>query len=173
MGKKVKQAVKELLERFGPKIPVDIEAIAEALNISVHTEDLEATVSGILMIKDGHAVVVINELHPAVRKRFTLAHEIGHYLLHRDSSKVFIDGSPLFFRDYRSTSLSAKQELEANTFAAELLMPASVLRDEIRRQWVDIKDAVAVRRLATKYGVSSKAFVVRLISLGLAPPEYY
>lgn len=148
-------------------IPVDVYSIAEAHNIIVRPETLEEAVSGLLVIQDDHVVIGVNEGHHPNRQRFTIAHELGHFLLHRDSATVFIDASPLFFRDERSAKGTDEEEIEANEFAAELLMPAPVLRQLVNGQAVDPFDERALQRLAAKFGVSPLALTIRLTRLNL------
>ena len=157
---------KEIHVRFGSKVPVDVRSIIEAYNISIHEEELEGTVSGILMINEKTTNLVINNNHHWSRQRFTLAHELGHFLLHKDTATVFIDESPLFFRDLKSAHSINQKEVEANAFAAELLMPESVLKEEFKDSLLDVNDDVAVRSMATKYGVSPPALTIRLTRLG-------
>jgi Zn-dependent peptidase ImmA (M78 family) len=167
MSKKAKDAAKEILDRFGSKVPIDIDAIVKAYDISVVVEELETSVSGILMIESKHIYIVLNLFHPEGRKRFTQAHELGHFLLHRDSSKVFIDETPLFRKDEPSKPVVDPKEVEANVFAAELLMPEDVLRTDLDEKPLKAGDEGAVRKLATRYGVSTVALKYRLKGLGL------
>ena len=95
-----------------------------------------------------------------------MAHELGHFLLHKDKSNVFLDEAPIFFRDERSSDGSEREEIEANAFAAALLMPEEILREIIRNKPLDAQDDVAVRRLATQFGVSIQALTIRLTRLG-------
>jgi Zn-dependent peptidase ImmA (M78 family) len=120
-----------------------------------------------LVVKGEHAIIGVNEAHHLNRQRFTLAHELGHFLLHHSASSVFIDASPVFFRDETSSDGSKLQEIEANTFAAELLMPEELLRKFINNQPLDAFDERAVRRLAAQFGVSAQALTIRLTRLGL------
>lgn len=170
MSKIAKETAREILTRFGSRVPVEIESIVEAHGISVTVEDLEVSVSGILVIKPKHTHLIVNGSHPMGRLRFTLAHELGHYLLHRDTSSVFIDEAPLFYRDARSEQGVDQREVEANVFAAELLMPEAVLRAELRAVPLSAEDD-AIQKLAARYGVSSAAMINRLKNLKLATPK--
>ena len=162
-----KQMARQILRSMGEELPVDIYAIARAYNIDVKEVALEDSVSGVLVIKNGRAIIGVNETHLPSRQRFTIAHEVGHYLLHRDFSDVFVDASPVFFRDGRSSDGTVLQEVQANAFAAELLMPEIVLRRELRDRPVDAFDDLALRQLAMRFGVSVQALTIRLTRLGL------
>jgi len=83
------------------------------------------------------------------------------------TSSIFIDASIIFFRDGTSSEGSKAQEIEANAFAAELLMPEKQLREIINNQPLDAFDEGAVRRLAAQFGVSSQALTIRLTKLEL------
>src|SRR5260370_31201674 len=161
------EVARQILERFGEHQPIDIEAIIEALGIAIRTQELEDAVSGMLVIKDGRTTIGVNENHHPNRQRFTLAHELGHFLLHRNVSNIFIDASTIFFRDGTSSDGSKTQEIDANAFAAELLMPEKQVTEAISSQPLDAFDEGSVRRLAAQFGVSAQALTIRLTRLGL------
>jgi Zn-dependent peptidase ImmA (M78 family) len=168
MSKKAKAAAREILDRFGSKIPIKIDAIVKAHDIEIFEDnELESFVSGILMMKAGRVGLVINHYHSESRKRFTIAHELGHYLLHRDTSSVFIDETPLFYRGARSERDVDTREVEANVFAAELLMPEEAVRADLKAAPARAKDSVAIGKMATRYGVSGTAMQYRLQQLKL------
>ncbi len=159
----------ELLEEQGIcSAPVDVAAMAVRLGVSIVAQPLEESVSGVLVLRGGQAAIGVNEAHPPRRQRFTIAHELGHYLLHRDAASLFVDEGLTFYRDRSSGDGVYQQEIEANAFAAELLMPQRLLRDHLGSQRVDLHDDVAVTRLAAKFGVSVQALTVRLVTLKLA-----
>ena len=101
------------------------------------------------------------------RQRFTIAHECGHYELHRTDEPVFIDATPVFFRDDISTEGRSLREIAANGFAAALLMPEQKLRELLREQPIDAFDEIAIRRMANLFGVSTQALTIRLSRLDL------
>ncbi len=161
------RVARQLLAGTEGSLPIDVLQIAQALDISISKQDMEDSVSGILLIEGDHAVVGVNKDHHPNRQRFTIAHELGHYLLHRTSTSVFIDGSSVFFRDGTSSEGTRLQEIEANAFAAELLMPEALLREHIGEQPLDVFDDTALWRLADLFGVSVQALSIRLSKLGL------
>ncbi len=165
--KRVQQAAQGVLTRSNRDLPIDVESIAQELNIVVRLQALDSTVSGVLVIKGDSAVVGVNADHHPHRRRFTIAHELGHYVLHGAVSRVFIDGSPMFYRDQHSADGSELEEIEANAFAAELLMPEGLVRDAVGGQLLDAFDDATVRRLATQFAVSVQAMTIRLTKLGL------
>jgi Zn-dependent peptidase ImmA (M78 family) len=165
MSKRAKQAAKKILERFGQSVPINLDAILEAHNLILRTQELEEKISGMLVIKDGYAIIGVNHNHHKNRQRFTIAHELGHFILHQNLSNIFIDSSLVFFRNEEASEGTKKQEIEANTFAAELLMPESILIEKARNQPLD--DDKVIKELAKNFGVSVQALTIRLTILGL------
>lgn len=166
--KKAEDEARKVLAEMNTRVPVDVESVAEYLGLSIVDEDLESSVSAMLVVKDGRGGVIgVNTNHHPNRKRFSLAHEIGHYLLHRKEATVFVDAAPVFFRDDTSSAGTERQEIEANAFAAELLIPADSLRESVEQQALDPYDDAAVQRLARAFGVSAQALTIKLVRLGL------
>lgn len=158
---------RELLAKLDDPIRVDVHKIAQQLNLKVHYQELEDAVSGMLMVKNGLAAIGVNKHHHLNRQRFTIAHEIGHYLLHASKAPVFIENLDLY-RDESSSEGTDAWEVEANTFAAELLMPEEVLRRLVKDIHIDpFFDEHIIRRLATRLQVSPQALTVRLTRLGM------
>jgi Zn-dependent peptidase ImmA (M78 family) len=167
MSKRAEQAAQKLLKHYGETLPVNVAEIAQACGISIRMEKLEDTVSGMLVIKGNKVTIGVNANHHHNRQRFTIAHELGHYLLHKGASGVFFDEALMFFRNKLSSEGTQAQEIEANAFAAELLMPESLLKEQIAIQPIDAFDDAAVLRLAAQFGVSTQALIIRLTKLGL------
>ena len=136
-------------------IPLNIGAVAEFLGLEVVEEIMDDDLSGYLEYRQGTWVAGANALHHRNRRRFTIAHEIAHYVLHRDRAASFHDRT--FAR--RATS-SDEMEREADRFAANLLMPEDSVREAIR------KGATSVATLAEQFGVSALAMKFRVQSLG-------
>lgn len=170
MSAKAKKIAQDLIKIHKLKTPVDVYLLMEQEGIVIRRESLEDSVSGMLVIKDDQSVIVVNINHHPNRQRFTIAHELGHYFLHKNSANVFFDESLLFFRDDKSAQGTKFQEIEANTFAAELLMPEQVMREIISQKPLDALDDVeksALGQLATEFQVSCQALTIRLVRLGL------
>lgn len=164
----VQGRARSLLAEVGvDDLPVDVVEVARRLGIPVVADPLEDSISAVLVVRAGRAAIGVNENHHPHRQRFSIAHELGHYLLHRDAANVFVDGSLTFFRDEHSADGVYRQEIEANAFAAELLMPVALVRSEVQRCSVDVHDDGAVAQLATKFKVSQQALMIRLVRLGL------
>ena len=137
------------LSRFGgEEIPVSVESIAEdLLGLAVDAvHDLEC--SGMLLSSERR--ILVNAAEPEERRRFTIAHELGHWICQCLEGTV----KPVYCRaDEIGVDPEAKKlEREANIFAANLLMPAS---------------SVWGARGATDRAVSDEAFAWRRYNLGL------
>jgi Zn-dependent peptidase ImmA (M78 family) len=167
MSIKARRAAQKVLKSVGDGIPVDVEGIIRSFGIAVRSQPMEDNMSSMLVLKDGRAVIGLNQSHPPTRRRFSLAHELGHFLLHGKAPRVFLDEATIFFRDELAAEGSDLEEIEANTFAAELLMPEKVLRQMIQRNPLDAFDERAVQRLAARFEVSVQALTIRLTRLGL------
>ena len=162
----VEKTADQLLRKSGVVAPaVPVADLIAAQGIKLLYPNLGKDASGVLVRKDGATVIGVNRSHPKTRQRFTAAHELGHALLH-DGTDVRHDES---FRVNLRSDLSSQgidpEEIEANHFAACLLMPRSFLEDDPTAFYVDAEDATAVATLARSYGVSAHAMGLRLARL--------
>jgi Zn-dependent peptidase ImmA (M78 family) len=146
--------------------PVPVEKIAELLGLRIQLEPFEGDISGCTVRRGNKAIIGVNSLHHPNRQRFTIAHEIGHFLLHKGKEIIVDRGFRINFRDDESRKAEKPEEIEANVFAAELLMPRIFLRNDLRNKSVDIEDDALVHELASKYRVSQQALSHRLHNLG-------
>ena len=165
---KAREAAQELLDQYGIKRPpVPIERIAKSLGIRMEYAPLDGELSGLAYIRDGVPIVGINTLHAPNRQRFTLAHELAHVQLHRHELEraVHVDRGSLR-RDALASAGVNPIEIEANTFAAELLMPTDLLISVLAGRSVDLENDKAVVALAKRFRVSGAAMRYRLNSLG-------
>ncbi len=155
-----------LLRKLGGEVPVDPYDAAARHGIEIIERDLEESVSGMLVWRGDRAVIGVNRRHHPNRRRFTVAHELGHYLLHRELASVFVDGPGVLYRDLSSEG-SRQQEIDANRFAAEFLLPEAAVRECLGEQSVDAHDEITIRALAERFRVSPQALTIRLTRLGL------
>ena len=133
---------------------IDIKKIAECENIKIVYVELDSAVSGYLKLENGNWVIGVNQSHNSKRQRFTIAHELGHFYMHREKNLAFEDTT--FFRD----SVNSSIEFAANEFAANLLMPETKVRDAINSGMKSLEE------LATRFEVSIAAIKYRVVSLG-------
>ena len=168
----VREVAETLLQEFGiATAPVDIEGLARHMGIEVRFENVDDKLSGFLFrdVKAKKAIIGVNGSHHVNRRRFTIAHELGHYLLH-PGEPVHVDGADVAFRlnrrDQDSSTGHDDSEREANLFAAELLMPAHFLERDLQSADIDLLNDGDVGHLAQRYAVSAQALTFRLANLG-------
>ena len=117
--------------------------------------------------KDGRAVIGVNSLDAPTRRRFTIAHEIGHLVLHKNEQFHVDEKFPIGLRNELSSLAVDEKEIEANQFAAELLMPSHLIAKDIEELPADIEADDVISRLARRYQVSIQAMTIRLSTLGI------
>lgn len=163
---RIKREVTDLIARANINSPpVWVERIAELLGARIELADFNNEVSGVLIRKGKHTVIGVAKEQAPNRQRFTIAHEIGHLVLH-ETEEVHVDRQ--FFVKLRSQVSSEAvdvDEIEANAFAASLLMPEEFIRNDVRRMQIDFEDASQVEALAKRYRVSPQAMTFRLLNL--------
>lgn len=144
--------------------PVNVDHICKCLEIKLIIEDLEDELSGMSFVKGDGRYIIVNGHHHVNRRRFTIAHEIGHHVLHHDYlvRNVHVDTFVLN-RDSSSSDGVSRREIEANAFAAELLMPMAAMRPFLS---IEITDDDTTRAAAKSFRVSASAFTYRLLNLG-------
>jgi len=144
-------------------VPVDVFELIEECGIKVIKDEMEDDHSGFLLVENGKATVAINSKHHPNRQRFTAAHELGHFFLHaQGEDKLFVDKA--FNRNSTSSSGAEVLEIEANRFAAELLMPDFLVREKVGDRVISDLD---VYQLAIDFKVSEQAMTLRLVNLRL------
>lgn len=154
----------------GPPIPV--EDIARNLGLDVIAYNLGDDISGTLVVENKKGFIGYNPSHVKVRQRFTIAHELGHFLLHNHSKseQLFVDKD--FLVKYRSannySSAELKHEQEANAFAAALLMPKEFVHKELsRKNTTNLPELELIEVLAKVFEVSIPAMTYRLNNLNI------
>ena len=170
MPKRAEIAAAELLnEHPVARLPVAVDDLAEALGIIVVRRTFEdADVSGMLF-RGKREVIGVNKVHHWRRQRFTVAHELGHHVLHPGRELILDAPVRVNFRDRTSSMATDREEIEANAFAAALLMPEPMVRAELDRLPEKIRRDVdlTTNTLADRFEVSVAALGFRLINLGL------
>ncbi|MBI5229961.1 MAG: ImmA/IrrE family metallo-endopeptidase [Candidatus Magasanikbacteria bacterium] len=167
MYTKAKQEAEKIFQDFAITIaPIDVKSIAEKMGIEISYAP-SAKYSGMLIRKsDKKSLMGINNNESTGRMRFTIAHELGHYILHpRDS--VNID-----YRDKHHSIQKSQKEKLADFFAANLLMPESLIKNDFNfatKKGIFFEDDLI--NLADKYQVSGEAMKWRLVNLNLIPVE--
>ena len=150
----------------GKIFPRNIVAICNELGITVQeTGQFSNEISGMIFKEDGKYFILVNKNHSIGRKSFTIAHELGHYCLHKD---LLDENSQLVsYIKIRNTDCPALArglsynclEMEANAFAAELLMPEKEFLSKC-------EIANSIEEVAEHFGVSVQAATIRANKVG-------
>lgn len=147
-------------EQKGP--PIRIERIAKELGVELRSGDLD-DVSGVLVRQGDSAIIGTNSTQSAQRQRFTIAHELGHFLLHEGITNHVDRSYRVNYRSAESSQATNVEEIEANYFAASILMPQHMLDAQNAEEAVDNDSMVA--DLAKQFHVSRLAMSLRLANL--------
>lgn len=141
------------------KAPVPLKAIADHLGLPVYLSTLQPKISGLIEPDDRSPSkfrIRLNRHEPVERQRFTLAHEIAHFLLHRS-----LIGSGVVDDTMYRSGLSSRREVEANRLAAELCMPRDLV--EYHRGLLSHLDRdELISEMAKRFKVSRSAMQIRL-----------
>jgi Zn-dependent peptidase ImmA (M78 family) len=162
------RAEKTLRDTDAYRVPVPIHLVAQRLNLTLEAATLGDKVSGLLVVQGDSARIGYNAAHARVRQRFTISHEVAHFLLHvkkTDKAQLFIDKHLSFRRDESSSAGVETDEVEANQLGAALLMPRGLVQQEIRDQDLNLDDGEAIELLAKRFQVSTAAMSNRLANL--------
>lgn len=158
-GQRAEQLIEELCITSASDL--DVEAIAFDQGVEVRYEPLngcEATLVGY----GNQAIATIRKASVRGRERFSIAHEVGHWLLHRGRSfRCRVDD---IVQNYSSEIVFEK---EADEFASSLLMPTSILRPIIKS--ISKPTLQDLQRIANDFDVSLQAMSIRLATLDTLP----
>lgn len=157
----IEQKAKEVIQELKLSVPISVEEIAKHYHIQIRKSPSN-DFSGLLYRKEDNAFMAINSKESKVRQRFTIAHELGHFILHTNKI-TFVD-----FRDTPEQSNKSPKEREANQFAASLLMPKHLLERDVKALNVSSISEHEVFFLAERYNVSKEAMTYRLLNLNLS-----
>lgn len=149
-----KLATLALAKSGAQTLPVLIEEIATAFKLEVVEFPFHSKISGLLKKEEG--IIAVNITHHPVRRRFTIAHELGHFLLGHGLGEEYQEQMVDDFFDKPHD-----QEREANLFASHVLMPTQAVKTEVA------KDGLDLEKLAKTFEVSKQAITIRLLELKL------
>lgn len=143
----------EIIRRHQTQAPVKLVPIAEGLGVDVFSvkSGWPDEISGKIERHGSKYKIYVNANHSKKRARFTVAHELAHFILHRDEIGDGIVDDAL----YRS-KLGGRKEVEANKLAADILMPWHLIEQALKENPQDIEE------LAKKFDVSNSAMSIRL-----------
>jgi Zn-dependent peptidase ImmA (M78 family) len=144
-------------------VPVDLVTLAEREGITINNARFDDDdTAGMIIKRGGDVSILVKGDDRPYRKQFTIAHELGHYFLHLTDDGEYIDKDANLFRRQpgEGTTPERGREIQANMFAASLLMPEG----EVRRYWQKYH---SIGKLARIFNVSEEAMGYRVDSLGL------
>lgn len=146
-------------------IPVNVSDLAWRLGVELRFRRMPSHISGsIERLEDGRFAITVNAVHRETRQRFTIAHELGHFILHRnrlgsgtnDTKKYRADPEARLYND----RIERRHETEANQFAASILMP-----EEMVIKFYKSFRPNDAEQMADFFGVSAEAMRYRLEDL--------
>jgi len=167
-----KLTAEKLIDRLGIRTaPIPVERIAEQLDLRIVFDDLGEDISGLLVARDGSASIAVRRSDAPTRKRFTIAHEIGHFVMrHHRQRNELVHADPheqVIYRSPRASEGLDPIEIQANQFAASLLMPAKLVRQHAERLGLPLTDGDVKTLAKSVFEVSEEAMTIRLNGLGL------
>ncbi|MEA1030710.1 ImmA/IrrE family metallo-endopeptidase [Pseudomonas sp. N-137] len=145
-----------VISKHQESLPITVGAIAKEFGISVLKSTMPGSISGEIRETDGIITVKVNRHDVKERQRFTIAHEIAHFLLHRDRLASGITDDVL----YRSR-LTDDLEREANRLAADIIMPAHLIQSALE-SFGNFKPDERYKKIAELAQVSLAAIKIRL-----------
>lgn len=154
---------REIVSEFLKEYPVRLGGLAKRLGVPIKVASMKTGVSGQISQEDGGYLIRINRNEARERQRFTIAHELAHFLLHRE----IIDRSPDGITDnvlYRSGASEAI-EYEANRLAADLVMPMELVQQKLDQDFGGVVTDATIEGLADAFEVSKAAMEIRLSTL--------
>jgi len=159
---KIHRTCRSLLSKYGyEKPPVDVKKIAKDEGIKVGSAPLPERLAGFIHRRvDESTVIVVKEGLGAYDQRWVIAHELGHYFLHGGEYHITPNK---FLKRQTENSFSGLnlEEVEANQFADELLMPENMIHDLVMA-----RENIEVGRLANIFDVNQERMAIRLGALG-------
>lgn len=162
-------AVLEKLQVEQPPVPIDL--LAEQLGAQISYTPSTGPESGFALrsAQNDGWVIGVNSNTSRRRQRFTVAHEIGHLLMHEGRELIVDQSVRVNWRDDVSSMATDREEIEANRFAAAILMPRRMVIDAIKERpkaGNESRDEL-IASLARMFDVSTEAMGYRLINLGI------
>jgi len=155
--RELRPEIRGLIERFQQRAPVDLSGLARALGLVVKAATLPPGKSGEIRPDGKDSFIIRVNRHDSLgRQRFTVAHEIAHFLLHRSLIGSGISDDAL----YRSNQ-SDRVEAEANRLASDIVMPSSLLENAVQvAKGIGVEDITG--QLAESFQVSPAAMKIKL-----------
>jgi hypothetical protein len=147
---------KNIIEKYQAELPIKLGKISSDFGLIVKRATLPANISGEIKEVGGNILIRVNRHDAETRQRYTLAHEIAHFLLHKHLLQTGITDDVL----YRSNQ-SDEVEAEANRLAADILMPVNMVQYLVK-YYESLKGELLYETLADCFNVSITAIKIRL-----------
>ncbi len=148
---------KALINKFTSTYPVPIGAIIKSFGVTVLRSTLQTNISGEIREVDGKVIIRVNRHDVKTRQRFTLAHELAHFLLHKDLlSNGIVDD--VLYRSAQSDYI----EQQANRLAADIIMPIALIHTLCNDVEHEKDKGKRIEYIADKLDVSLTALKIRL-----------
>jgi len=157
---RVADSERAVLDRFLSEYPVKLGHLAKELGVAIRISSLGTGISGAISREGNQYVIKVNRNEARERQRFTIGHELAHFLLHR----TIIDSSPDGITDtvlYRSGA-PERIEYEANRLAADIVMPMRLIEKELQENFGGVVTDATIEGLASQFEVSKAAMEIRL-----------
>lgn len=160
MNGKAIAAAKRIYDDCGIVDPMQLplETVINSRNIIIKEEEIEGADGRILMNEDSGIITINSKISIPTKKRFILAHELGHFELHRNKQKGFNDTDETLNHWYHHSY--STEEIEANEFAAEYLMPSDIFRHECEGKSFNHE---VIGYLANRFQVSKTAAILKFV----------
>jgi len=163
-------ALSTLKKHRALRVPVPIEDIAAAEGAVIARHHFSGNESGFALRRGKKKIIGVNTSTSPRRQRFTIGHELGHLKLHAEKELIVDHSVYVYMRDDRSSLGSDQEEIQANAFAAAILMPQTLVVEELQRiltkKDFSSRDEL-IARMARVFDVSSEAMGFRLINLNI------
>lgn len=141
---------------------ISIEDIAFDIGVTIQTRKLEGS-DAALLVRNGRGVIVLStSIQEEGRRRFAIAHELGHFLLHAKQHSAFLCTEEMFLQWYKSSP----EEFEANTFAVEFLLPNDEFKIAANKRQLSSN---VVSDIAAMFGTSLTSTLIRYVEIGPLP----
>lgn len=159
----IREDQRQILDSYIFDVPVKLGQLARDLGVLVKVSKLRIGISGQITNENGNYIIRVNRHEARERQRFTIAHELAHFLLHQhiiDTSDDGITDTVL----YRSGA-SEHVEYEANRLAADIVMPAELLECQLKEEFGGVVTDASIEGLAASFQVSKAAMEIRLSNI--------
>lgn len=144
MRDKIQKLVNDLYRKHKTRNPFEL---AENLGLIIITQELDPSIHGAYYYKVRNGIICINSIYSEEHQQYVLAHEIGHYLLHRKLNIKFLQCTTFYSKD--------KFEKQANMFAAEYLISDKLLEQYTTIDELSQREGIPKEIVKLKYEMYS------------------